>query len=93
MNANKEKKGILSDSFKEYASRVIIQRLMSYVKPYSSMVLIAIIFSVISSALLVIRPYLIKVIIDKYITAGNLNGLSIFMIILIVMYVLMILNQ
>ena len=49
-------------------------------RPYRLKVALAIILSLFSSALLVIRPYFVKVAIDDYITVGNLGGLGKFMV-------------
>jgi len=77
---------IISDTVKDYSARMIIKRLMLYLRPYWKKVLIALMLSVINSALFVVRPYLIKIVIDDYITPGNLNGLRIFMVVFIVVY-------
>jgi len=79
---------IQSDTVKEYPAWVIIKRLILYLRPYWKKVLIALILSVISSALFVVRPYLIKIVIDDYITPGNLNGLTFFMVVFIIIYFL-----
>ncbi len=79
-------KGILKDSIREYSLLVAIKRLMTYIRPYSTMALGAFILSIVSSALLVLRPYLIKIAIDNHIISGNLVGLNRLMILFIVLY-------
>ena len=54
-------KGIDKDSIREYSLLVAIKRLMTYIRPYSAMALAALILSIVSSGLLVLRPYLIKI--------------------------------
>ncbi len=88
MTTDKKHYGIMSDSIKEYSTTTIIKRLISYFRPYRGMVFLVLLFSLTSSALFVIRPYLIKVAIDTYIIPGDLYGLSRFMIVFIVIYVL-----
>ncbi|MFC1573868.1 ABC transporter ATP-binding protein [Candidatus Latescibacterota bacterium] len=75
-----KKRGMYADSIKEYSLWTIIRRLVSYMRPYSGMAVMAVIFSLVSSALLVIRPYLIKTAIDNYLTSGNLDGFNLFML-------------
>jgi ATP-binding cassette subfamily B protein len=88
MNTNGKTQSILSDAVKDYSAWEIIRRLMLYIKPYKKMALAALALSIASSALLVIRPYFIKVVIDTYITRGNLNGLTVFMVMFIAVYIL-----
>ena len=80
--------GISTDTVKDYSTWGIISRLLSYLKPYRKKVIIALMLSIISAMLLVVRPYLIKVAIDDYLTVGNLNGLKIFLIVFIIIYFL-----
>lgn len=81
-------KGILPDATREYSPRIAIKRLMTYIRPYYHMAVSVFILSIISSILLVMRPYLIKIAIDNYITAGDLDGLSFLMMIFIAVYIL-----
>jgi len=80
--------GISTDTIKDYSTWGIISRLLSYLKPYRKKVIAALMLSIISSMLFVVRPYLIKVAIDDYLTVGNLNGLKIFLIVFIIIYFL-----
>ena len=80
--------GISTDTIKDYSTWGIISRLLSYLKPYRKKVIVALMLSIISSMLFVVRPYLIKVAIDDYLTVGNLNGLKIFLIVFIIIYFL-----
>ncbi|MFC1489903.1 ABC transporter ATP-binding protein [Candidatus Latescibacterota bacterium] len=86
MNANDKKSGKSSDTVKEYSSVFIIKRLFSYLKPYRKSVLLALMLSIISTVLYVVRPYLIKIVIDEYIADGDINGLKYFMIIFVIVY-------
>ncbi len=79
---------IIKDSIKEYSSWMIIVRLMSYLRPYRGSVFAALLLSIVSSMLFVVRPYLIKVVIDDYLLVGNLSGLSIFMIVFGIIFML-----
>ncbi len=87
-NANKagRKFVMYADTVKEYSSLDIVRRLISYLMPYKYRVLITLILSITSTVLFVVRPYLIKIVIDDYITPGDLNGLKYFIYIFIVIY-------
>ncbi|MEO5895002.1 MAG: ABC transporter ATP-binding protein [Vicinamibacterales bacterium] len=54
----------------------LMRRLLRYLRPYWRQVLIALVAIVCSSILQLAQPYLMKVAIDDYITAGNLEGLG-----------------
>ena len=82
----KYKDRMMADEAKDYSSREILSRLMAYLRPYRKMVLVALILSIMSSALLIARPYLIKVAIDNYIESKNVEGLGKFMILFIMFY-------
>lgn len=88
MNTGMKNYSIYTDTVKDYSAWEIITRLLSYLRPYSGKVIVVLMLSVISSILLVVRPYLMKVAIDDYLTAGNLNGLRIFLIVFIIVYFL-----
>ncbi|MEO6213596.1 MAG: ABC transporter ATP-binding protein [Vicinamibacterales bacterium] len=60
---------------KAYDSR-LMQRLLRYLRPYWREVLVALAAIIGSSVLQLAQPYLIKVAIDDYIAAGNLQGLG-----------------
>ena len=53
----------------------LMKRLLSYVKPYSKYVVIAILMNVVVAALGPLRPYLTKIAIDDYIVNSNYDGL------------------
>lgn len=88
MNTRTKRQGMLPDSIHDYTPWIAVKRLMTYIRPYSAMALPAIVLSLVSSALLVLRPYLIKVAIDNHITTGDIGGLNKFMFIFIVIFVL-----
>ncbi|HXG53918.1 MAG TPA: ABC transporter ATP-binding protein [Vicinamibacterales bacterium] len=54
----------------------LMRRLLRYLRPYWRQVLVALVAIVCSSALQLAQPYLMKVAIDDYIAAGNLEGLG-----------------
>jgi ATP-binding cassette subfamily B protein len=60
----------------------LVKRLIAFLRPYKGIVAIALILTVLVSALGPLRPYLTKVAIDSYITPGDWHGL-LFMIIII----------
>ena len=82
------KRGITADFIREYTLRTIVKRLAAYIRPYSGMAVWAIFFSLASSFFLVIRPYLIKMVIDNYLTKGNLDGFDLFMSLFVVVFIL-----
>ena len=84
----KATRGVSADTVREYSPWLVIRRLMAYIRPYSRLAITAILLSVTSSVLLVVRPYLVKVAIDSYIIPGNLNGVGMFMSLFIVVYLL-----
>ena len=86
---NNEKNGftMTADTVNEYTPRAILSRLFLYLKPYRWWVLVAVLLSIASSTLLVIRPYLIKIALDSYILPRHAEGLSRFMLLLIGIYV------
>ncbi len=59
---------------KAYDSR-LIKRLMPYIAPYRTLMLLAIVMLLLGSAAQVAGPYLVKIGIDNYIAQGNLAGL------------------
>ncbi len=82
------KRGITPDTVVDYSPREAVFRLLTYIKPYWPMAAAAFLFSILSSALLVLRPYLIKVAIDSHITTGDLEGFDTFMLIFLGMFFL-----
>ncbi len=76
------------DKVKDYSAWGIITRLFSYLGLYRRSVVIALILCIINSMLFVVRPYLIKVVIDDYLTIGNIKGLKFFLIIFIIIFLL-----
>ncbi|HUT62636.1 MAG TPA: ABC transporter ATP-binding protein [Anaerolineae bacterium] len=88
MGNDKIKYGVRPDSLREYSVLIAVKRLITYIRPYKGMAVSAFVLSIMSSALLVVRPYLIKIAIDNYIMIGNVNGLSLFMLIFIMVYLL-----
>ncbi len=67
---------------KRSVDRYIISRLLSYIKPYKTLVAAAIVITIAGSFLGPLRPYLTKIAIDDYIAHGNLKGLTIISIFL-----------
>jgi ATP-binding cassette subfamily B multidrug efflux pump len=54
----------------------LMRRLLRYLRPYWRQVLVALVAIVCSSILQLAQPYLMKVAIDDYIAAGNMQGLG-----------------
>jgi ATP-binding cassette subfamily B protein len=54
----------------------LMRRLLTYLRPYWRQVLVALVAIVCSSVMQLAQPYLMKVAIDDYIAAGNLQGLG-----------------
>ena len=88
MGADEKSYGIRPDILKEYSLLIAVKRLINYVRPYKGMAVLVFILSIMSSVLLITRPYLIKIVIDNYIATGDVDGLSLFMLIFIVVYLL-----
>ncbi|MGD1006440.1 MAG: ABC transporter ATP-binding protein [Ignavibacteriaceae bacterium] len=68
---------------KAYDSR-LMRRLLGYIKPYMKYVIFAILMNIIVAAFGPVRPYLIKIAVDKYISKGNYNGLIYISLLLLV---------
>jgi ATP-binding cassette, subfamily B, multidrug efflux pump len=60
---------------KAYDGR-LMRRLLGYLRPYRTSVAFAIVTIVANSALQLVPPYLTKTVIDEYIPAGDLSGLT-----------------
>ena len=60
---------------REYDSR-LMKRLLVYLRPYRGRIIIAIVLMLCTAGLQVLAPYLVKIAIDRYITKGNLHGLT-----------------
>ncbi len=82
------KRGIAADFIREYTLWAVVKRLAAYIRPYSGMAVMAILFSLASSFFLVVRPYLIKTVIDNYLSTGNLDGFDLFMGLFAVVFLL-----
>ena len=67
---------------KAYDSK-LMRRLLTYVKPYSKYVVIAILMNIVVAALGPLRPYLTKIAIDDYIVNSNYDGLVYISILLV----------
>lgn len=59
---------------KAYDAR-LMKRLLGYIKPYMKYVVFAILMNIIVAAFGPVRPYLIKIAVDKYIANSNYSGL------------------
>jgi ATP-binding cassette, subfamily B, multidrug efflux pump len=55
---------------------VLMRRLLLYLRPYWRQVLVAFLAIVVGSGAALAQPYLFKVAIDEYVTAGRLDGLG-----------------
>ena len=60
---------------KAYDGR-LMRRLLTYLRPYRGQVIVAVVAIIGHSALDLAPPYLTKVVIDRYIPAGDLGGLG-----------------
>ena len=63
-----------SSEYKNFDKNLAL-KLLKYLKPYKKYVILAFIFTLFTSATAPLRPYLIKIAIDDYITFSNLYGL------------------
>ncbi len=61
---------------KSSVDRYIVNRLLSYLKPYKTLISAAIAVTIAGSFLGPLRPYLTKIAIDDYIAKGDLKGLT-----------------
>jgi ATP-binding cassette, subfamily B, multidrug efflux pump len=61
---------------KAYDAR-LMRRLLTYLRPYTPQVALALAAIIAHSVLQLVPPYLTKVVIDDYIPAGNLSGLAV----------------
>jgi ATP-binding cassette, subfamily B, multidrug efflux pump len=66
----------------------LLKRLYKFIKPYRSLVILPIVLTLVTSALAPVRPYLMKIAIDDYITPGDDSGLLLMIIIIFGMLVL-----
>lgn len=64
------------DSETHVFDRRVLGRLLGYLRPHARRMLAAALLMLLSSALTLAAPYLIKVAIDQYITANDVNGLG-----------------
>jgi len=68
-----------------------MRRLLQYLRPYWRSVLAALVTIVVGGAASLVQPYLIKVAIDRYITANRLEGLNrlalVYLVVLVVAFV------
>jgi ATP-binding cassette subfamily B multidrug efflux pump len=53
----------------------LLKRLYGFIKPYKKLIIIPIILTLVTSALAPVRPYLMKIAIDDYVTPGDYSGL------------------
>ncbi len=79
-------RGVAADTVREYTPFEAMKRLAGYILPYRRTVIIALALSIISAGLLVLRPYMIKVAIDTYITEHELGGLQRFLVLFLAVY-------
>ncbi|HEY2383995.1 MAG TPA: ABC transporter ATP-binding protein [Terriglobia bacterium] len=69
---------------KAYDSR-LMRRLVGYLRPYKKYVAVALVLILLESGLEVTFPWLTKISIDRYITAGNMRGLAVIAAVYIVL--------
>jgi ATP-binding cassette, subfamily B, multidrug efflux pump len=86
MQNQKNNRGINPDTVIEYTAWTAFKRLAGYIRPYRGMALFALVSSLMSSGLLVARPYLVKIAVDNHITTGNLKGFDLLMIVFLGLY-------
>ena len=63
------------EELKNHSNGEIIYRLLGYLKPYKIKVLIVLILLIFVMVCGLLNPYLLKIVIDKFIVSKNLNGL------------------
>src|SRR5574340_697311 len=56
--------------------RHIVSRMLAYLKPFRLQMLLALAAMIIASGLTLLIPYLLKIAVDQYISAGDLPGLG-----------------
>lgn len=78
-----QKDELLSSGREKSTDRYIIARLLSYIKPYKSLLAWAILITLIGSILGPLRPYITKLAIDDYIAKGDINGLGLISLVLL----------
>lgn len=78
-----QKDELLSSGRAKSTDRYIIARLLSYIKPYKSLLAWAILITLVGSILGPLRPYITKLAIDDYIAKGNINGLALISLVLL----------
>jgi ATP-binding cassette, subfamily B, multidrug efflux pump len=81
-------RGVATDTVTDYSPMTAVRRLSGYMRPYAGTAVLAVLLSMASSGLMVLRPYLIKVTIDTYVAAHNLSGLGRFLLLFMALYVL-----
>ncbi|MDP2982380.1 MAG: ABC transporter ATP-binding protein [Candidatus Latescibacter sp.] len=86
MQNQNNNRGITPDTVREYTPWTAFKRLAGYIRPFAGMAVFALVFSILSSLLLVARPYLVKIAVDNHITTGNLKGFDLLMIVFLGLY-------
>lgn len=56
-------------------NKKVVSRMLTYLRPYTGRMILALFFTLIQSALTLLSPYLISLAIDDYITPGDTKGL------------------
>ncbi len=65
----------------------VVNRMLAYLKPYRGKMIIALILTLLESALTLMSPYLIKVAIDQYILPKDIDGLARISLILVGVFI------
>ena len=83
-----QKDDLLFSGRKGSNDRYIISRLLEYVKPYKGLLVSAIVITLVGSILGPLRPFITKLAIDDYIAKGNINGLALISLVLLIIILL-----
>ncbi|HOJ36854.1 MAG TPA: ABC transporter ATP-binding protein [Ignavibacteriales bacterium] len=70
--------------YSKISGKKLFFRLLKFTKPYKHIVILAILFNILLSAITPLRPYLSKIAVDDYILKNNFNGLLIISLIILV---------
>ena len=71
----------------------LMKRLLSYARPYTSLIILGVILTLSASFLQLAGPYLTKMAIDKYIALKDIPGLYVILVIYLVVLLLVFLTQ
>ena len=68
--------GSTSEKGGDVFNKKVVSRMLTYLRPYTGRMVLALILTLIQSGLTLLSPYLVSLAIDDYITPGDINGLT-----------------